>query len=150
VGTVVAVAVALIAGGIWWGFFRDSHSSADCAPVRELLTFNKSQVDALNAKTHIPAEGSHEAATGPSDLDYRAWSYGIGDRAEKVTAAGLSDRARDVAHTVDRLVEAKIDFDAQEKRTAPGAEQPAVAMVVSAFNDQYEAQIAGLAKECPE
>ena len=63
--TTVVVTVALLIGtGIWWFFFRGP-SSSDCAPVRELLAYNRSQIDGLNAKTHVPAEGSYEAATDP-------------------------------------------------------------------------------------
>lgn len=148
--TVVVLVALLVGGGIWWVFFRDERSSADCAPVRELLSFNKTQIDALNAKTHVPEEGSYEAATEPSDIDYRAWSDGLSDRAAKVTAAGLSEQARDLAQTAHRLIEAKIDFNAQSSTTAPGsAPREAAAMMVTAFNDQYEAQVAALATACP-
>jgi hypothetical protein len=140
----------LVGGGIWWLFFRDERSSAECEPVRELLSFNKTQVDALNAKTHDPAEGSHEAATQPSDIDYRAWADGLTDRAAKVTADGLADQARDLAKTAHRLVEARIDFNAKSAETAPGsAPRQAAAMMVSAFNDQYEAEVSQLVKACP-
>ena len=147
---VVLVAI-LIGTGIWWLFFRDEKSSEECAPVRELLTYNKTEVDALNAKTHVPEEGSYEAATEPSTLDYRGWADGIADRASKVSADGLSDQARELSSTVERLVQAKIDFDAQSKAVAPGAGGPqALAMVVTAFNDQFESQVKQLAQQCPE
>jgi hypothetical protein len=148
--TVVLLVAVLVGGGIWWVFFRDVRSSADCAPVRELLSFNKTQIEALNAKTHVPEEGSYEAATEPSDLDYRAWSNGLADRAAKVTADGLADQAHDLAKTADRLVEARIDFNAQRDSTAPGAPgRQAAAMMVTAFNDQFEAQVSQLATVCP-
>jgi hypothetical protein len=149
--TVILLVAVLVGGGIWWVFFRDVRSSADCAPVRELLSFNKTQIEALNAKTHVPEEGSYEAATEPSDIEYRAWANGLSDRAAKVTADGLADQARELAKTADRLVEARIDFNAQSEGTAPGsAPQQAAAMMVTAFNDQYEAQVSQLAKVCPE
>ncbi|WP_155948826.1 hypothetical protein [Mycobacterium sp. URHB0044] len=149
--TVVVLVAIVVGGGIWWVFFRDQRSSADCAPVRELLSYNKTQIDALNAKTHVPEKGSYEAATEPSDMDFRAWSNGLSDRAAKVTAEGLADQARELAHTADRLVEAKIDFNAQSAKTAPGGPGPqATAMVVTAFNDQFEAEVSQLAKACPE
>jgi hypothetical protein len=148
---VVVLVAVLVGGGIWWVFFRDQRSSADCAPVRELLSFNKTQIDALNAKTHVPEKGSYEAATQPSDIDYRAWSDGLADRAAKVTADELADQAHELAKTAHRLVEARIDFNAQSTATAPGSSpRQAAAMMVTAFNDQYEAQVSQLASVCPE
>ncbi|BBY26394.1 hypothetical protein GCM10023114_23610 [Mycolicibacterium sediminis] len=146
----VVLVAFLVGGSIWWLFFRDEHSSADCAPVRELLSYNNAEVDALNAKTHVPEEGSYESATEPSDMDYRAWSDGMSDRASKVTAEGLADQARELAKTVDRLVGAKIDYNAKNATTAPGAGGPqALAMVVTAFNDEYEARVGQLSQACP-
>ncbi|MBJ7340194.1 hypothetical protein [Mycolicibacterium sp.] len=147
--TVVTLTAILVGTGVWWLFFRGP-SSADCAPVRELLSFNRTEIDKLNAKTHVPEPGSYEAATDPSELDYRAWVDGLTDRAAKVTAPELSTQASDMADTAERLVRARLDFDAQSARTAPGAATPAVAMVVTAFNDQFEAQVGQLAKTCPE
>jgi hypothetical protein len=146
--TLVALAAVVIGTGVWWVFFRGP-SSADCAPVRELLSFNKTHVDAMNAKTHDPVAGSYEAATTPSESDYRAWAEGLADRAAKVTAADLAGPAKDMAQTVGRLVDARIDYDAQSKRTAPGGTPPPVGMAVIAFNDQYEAQVRQLAATCP-
>ncbi|BDX29906.1 hypothetical protein TUM20985_04530 [Mycobacterium antarcticum] len=145
----MTVTVALLVGtGIWWFFFRGP-SSADCAPVRELLAFNKSQIDGLNAKTHVPEPGSYEAATDPGELDYRAWVDGLTDRAAKVTAPELADQAKETAKTAERLVRARLDFDAQSQSTAPGAAAPAVAMVVTAFNDEFESRVRQLATTCP-
>ncbi len=146
--TVVVLVAVLVGMGIWWVFFRGP-SSADCAPVRELLVFNKTQIEGLNAKTHVPDAGSYEAATDPSELDYRAWVDGLADRAAKVTAPDLAGQASDMAHTAERLVRARLDFDAQSQHTAPGAAAPAVAMVVTAFNDEFEARVKQLATSCP-
>jgi hypothetical protein len=146
--TVVVLVAVLVGGGIWWLFFRGP-SSADCAPVRELLSFNKTQIDAMNAKTHVPDPGSFEAATEPSELDYLAWRDGIIDRAAKVTGPDLTAQASDLARTVGLLVGARLDYDAQAKHTAPGSEAPPAAYAVKAFNDQFEAQIKQLASTCP-
>jgi hypothetical protein len=149
IGTLLALVIVLVGGGIWWIFFRDSHSSAECAPVRELLSYNNTRIDTLNAKTHIPEEGSFEAATEPSDLDYQEWANGVGDRAQKVTADDLGAQARDAARTAGWLAQAMADYSAQSKATAPGAQPPASGMVVKALNDQYGAQISKLSQECP-
>ena len=74
---------------------------------------------------------------------------GLADRASKVSAPALAGQARDVAQTADRLVRARLDYDVQSKHTAPGAAAPPAAMVVSAFNDQFEAQVKQLATTCP-
>lgn len=147
--TVVVLVAALVGGGIWWLFFRGP-SSADCAPVREMLSFNKTQIDAMNAKTHEPAPGSFEAATEPSELDYLAWRDGLADRAAKVTAPDVAGQASDIARTVSLLVGARLDYDAQSKQTAPGGAAPPAAYAVKAFNDQFEAQVKQLAAKCSE
>jgi hypothetical protein len=147
VTTLVALVAIAVATGIWWFFFRGP-SSTDCAPVQELLSFNKTQIDAMNAKTHIPAPGSHEAATEPTALDYQAWADGLADRAAKVTAPDLAGQATELAQTADRLVRARIDFDAQSAHTAPGAPTPPAAMAVTAFNDEFEARVKKLATTC--
>jgi hypothetical protein len=147
VTTLVALVAIAVATGIWWFFFRGP-SSTDCAPVQELLSFNKTQIDAMNAKTHIPAPGSHEAATEPTALDYQAWADGLADRAAKVTAPDLAGQATELAQTADRLVRARIDFDAQSAHTAPGATAPPAAMAVTAFNDEFEARVKKLATTC--
>jgi hypothetical protein len=114
-----------------------------------MLSFNKTQIDAMNAKTHVPESGSYEKATEPSAADYRGWADGLADRAAKVTAADLTGPATELAKTADRLVRARIDFDDQSAHTAPGAAMPPAGMAVKAFNDQYEAQVKALATTCP-
>jgi len=146
---ITVLAVVLVAVGVLvWNHFSGP-SSSDCAPVRELLEFNKTQVDAMNAKTHVPEKGSYEAATEPSDLDYENWGAGLADRAAKVTAPELADRAKELAQTADRLVRARIELSAQEKATAPGTPPPPVAMAVSALYDQFQAEIGQLSQSCP-
>lgn len=146
--TVVVLVAILIGTGVWWVFFRGP-SSSDCAPVRELLSFNRTQIERLNAKTHEPEPGSYGSETLPSELDYRDWTDGLADRASKVSDPDLAAPARDMAQTADRLVRARLDYDAQAARTAPGAAAPASAMVVKAFNDQFEGEVRGLLQTCP-
>lgn len=146
--TVIMVAALAIGAGIYYLFFRGP-SSAACAPVRELLSFNKTQIDAMNAKTHDPAPGSFEKATEPSDLDYQAWSDGLNDRAAKVTDKDLSGPAKDMARTAGWLVEARLNFNVQAAHTAPGAPMPPAGMAVKVFNDQFDSQTRQLAKTCP-
>lgn len=138
----------LVGGGVWWLFFRGP-SAAACAPVREMLSFNKTQIDAMNAKTTIPAEGSFEQATEPSEIDYRSWTDGLTDRATKVTDPDLAPLAKAAADTANRLVRARLDFTAQSNSTAPGAPMPPAAMAVKAFNDELEGRISQLTEKCP-
>jgi hypothetical protein len=144
--TLLALVVA-VGGGLAWHFFSGP-SAKDCAPVKELLSYNKTQIDYLNSKTHIPEKGSTEQATEPSDQDYRNWRDGIDDRAAKVTAQDFAQPAKDLAQTADRLVEARIQLSEAEAHTAPGAAEPPVAMLVSALYDQYQGQVEQLAKAC--
>ena len=142
------MALVIVAGGVLGYNYFSGPSSSDCAPVRELLEFNKIQIDGLNAKTHVPAQGSYEQATEPSDLDYQNWADGLIDRAAKVTAPDLANQAKTLAQTTDRLVRARIDLSAQTKATAPGAPPPPVAMAVSALYDEFQAEIGQLSKAC--
>ena len=91
-GITVLAVVIIAAVALAWNYFSGP-SSSDCAPVREMLSFNKTQSDSMNAKTHIPEAGSTEQATEPSDLDYQDWGDGLTDRAAKVTAPELADQA---------------------------------------------------------
>jgi hypothetical protein len=146
---ITVLAVLLVFGGaLAWNYFRGP-SSSDCAPVRELLAFNKTQTDLLNSKTHIPEPGSYQKATEPDDLDYRNWADGLADRAAKVTAPELAAQANELSRTADRLVRARIDMTAQTKATAPGAGPPPVAMAVTAFYDEFQAEIGQLSQSCP-
>lgn len=137
----------LVGGGIWWLFFRGPSAEA-CEPVREMLSFNKTQIDAMNAKTVIPEEGSYGQATEPSEIDYRSWVDGLTDRAAKVTDPDLAPEAQAAADTANRLVRAKLDFTAQSGSTAPGAPMPPAAMAVTTFNDEFETRISQLTEKC--
>jgi hypothetical protein len=145
--TVVVLVGIVVGGGIWWLFFRGP-SAAACAPVREMLSYNKTQIDAMNAKTVIPEEGSYEQATEPSEIDYRSWVDGLTDRAAKVTDPDLAPQAQAAADTANRLVRAKLDFNAQSDTTAPGAAMPPAAAAVAAFNDEFEQRISQLSSQC--
>jgi hypothetical protein len=146
--TVVVLVGVLVGGGIWWLFFRGP-SSAACAPVREMLSYNKSQIDALNAKTKIPEKGSFDQGTEPSEIDYRSWVDGLTDRANKVTDSELAQQAQAAAETANRLVRARLDYTAQASTTAPGGPMPPAAMAVKTFNDEFEARISQLTEKCP-
>lgn len=145
--TVLAVAVIAVVA-LAWNYFSGP-SSSDCAPVRELLAFNKTQTELLNSKTHIPEPGSYQEMTEPSDLDYRNWSDGLADRAARVTEPELAAKAKDLADTANRLVSARIDMNAKTKSTAPGAPPPPVAMAVAAFYEQFQGQVGQLSQACP-
>ncbi|MCK0176365.1 hypothetical protein [Mycolicibacterium sp. F2034L] len=134
-GTVVVLVVGLVAVAVWWTFFRGP-SAQECAPVRELLSYNKLQVESMNAMSE------------PAELDYRNWADGLADRAAAVTEPELADRSKQVAQTVDRLVRARAALDAQNPAVAPGAGPPPAAMVVKGLNEQYEAEILRLAELC--
>jgi hypothetical protein len=147
VGITVLAVVIIAVVSLAWSYFSGP-SSSDCAPVREMLSFNKTQSDAMNAKTHIPEPGSGEKATEPSDLDYQNWADGLADRAAKVSAPELADQARAAAQTANRLIRARIDFNAQKEAIAPGGPPPPVGMVVTSFYDQFQAEIGQLSKSC--
>ena len=140
-------AVIVAVGALAWNYFSGP-SSADCAPVRELLAFNKSQTESLNAKTHVPEAGSYAEATEPSELDYRTWADGLIDRASKVTAPELVDQAKALAQTTDRLVRARVDMN--DQTTAPGAAPPPAAIAVMGLYKEFEAQLGQLSKSCPD
>ena len=147
VGITVLAVVLIAVVSLAWSYFSGP-SSDDCAPVRELLAFNKTQTESLNAKTHTPEQGSYEEATEPSELDYRTWADGLADRAAKVTASELADQAQRLSQTGDRLVRARVDLNAQT--TAPGAGPPPAAMAVMGLYDQFETQLGELTASCSD
>jgi hypothetical protein len=144
--TLLAVVVAVV-GGLAWHFFSGP-SSKDCAPVRELLSFNKTQTDLLNSKTHIPEKGSTEQETQPSDLDFQNWSDGLSDRAAKVTAPDLAPVAKNLSDSANRMTSAMIEFNHQSKNTAPGAAPPPVGMAAEAFYNEFQGYVQQLSKAC--
>jgi hypothetical protein len=144
---ITAVLAVVVVVALAWEFFSGP-SSSDCAPVRELLTFNKTQIESMNAKTRVPEAGSYDQATAPSDLDYRNWVDGLNDRAAKVTESDLAAQSKDIAETADRLVRARIDLNVQSEATAPGAPAPPAAMAVRAFNEEFEARVGRLTEAC--
>jgi hypothetical protein len=148
IGITVLVVALIAVGALAWNYFSGP-SSSDCAPVRELLAFNKTQTELLNSKTHIPEPGSYQEMTEPSDLDYRNWADGLADRAAEVAEPELASQAKDLAQTADRLVSARIDLNAKTKAIAPGAAPPPVAMAVAAFYEQFQAEVGQLSESCP-
>lgn len=144
----ITIVLLIVTLGVVARQYFSGPSSSDCGPVRDMLAFNKSQIDALNAKTHVPEPGSYQAATEPSDFDYQTWADGLADRAAKVPSGDLAAQSRELAQTADRLIRSRIDLNEQTAATAPGAAAPPAAYAVKAFNDEFEAQVANLMKAC--
>ena len=53
---------------------------------------------------HIPAAGSYEEVSAPSDADYQNWVDGLERRAREVTAPELAPHARRAADLAGQLI----------------------------------------------
>ena len=89
------VLVALVVAG--FGVAHRIERSGSCHGVAELVGFDRSQQDYLESRMHIPAAGSYEEFSTPSDADYQNWVDGLERRAREVTAPELAPHARRAA-----------------------------------------------------
>lgn len=100
---IVAIATAIIVSVVAGTFLLRGQPNP-CQAVGELVEFNESQMAQLQSRTHVPAAGSHDEPSAPSDADYQAWADGLQQHAAEVTAPDLKEHARRVAALADRAV----------------------------------------------
>jgi flavorubredoxin len=100
---VSVIATALVAGSI---AVAQTRSGASCAPVREMLDWNETQVGHLEAHTHMPEQGSLSEPVVPTPEQYDAWARGLQQRAAAIDGDELSATARNAADAARRILEA--------------------------------------------
>lgn len=142
----LAIAVAVIAVGALalsrFGFFGPSPE--DCAPVKDLLDFNRSQADRIASKT-ADSEGIPTVA---EEGAYQVWADGLAERAQNVTAPDLAPKATQVANLANEFVGTFSSLRAQAASRAPGAPAPPAAFEMAALNAQIVDNLDQLSSAC--
>jgi hypothetical protein len=91
----VCVVTAAVAMVVAW---RADENAQPCWTVRQFIEYNDDAQASLKAKTHFAAAGVQgEEDTVPFAADYQAWLDGLQQRADGVTAPGLSEHAHRAA-----------------------------------------------------
>lgn len=143
----VAIAIGVIAVGALvlsrFGFFGPS--SEDCAPVKELLAFNRSQAEHIAAK----AGDSEGVPTVAEEGAYQVWADGLAERAQNVAAPDLATKATQVANLANEFVGKFSTLRAQTDSRAPGAPAPPAAYEMAALNAQIVDNLNQLSSSCP-
>lgn len=144
------VCVAVVTGGLVVSWRIDERSQP-CWSVREFIDFNRNMQASLKDKTRFAPPGSYEQDSIPTAADYQAWLDGLQQRANQVTAAGLSAHAqraaalaREFMNDVNQMNDELGKQDPLKPRLPPSAE--AAARVNHEFGDE----IATLERACPK
>jgi hypothetical protein len=144
----VCVAVATAGGYTAWQI----HVRAQpCWAVRQLIDFNRGAQDDLNAKTYMPPAGSYDEPRVPTEADYRAWTDGLQERADKVTAPGLAAHATRIPELARAFLEENKAANDQMRRQ-PISQQthvPPAANDMVSTNREFVAQLRALNQACP-
>lgn len=140
---IAVVVIALVALGVsQTGLF--GRSAEECGPVKELLEFNRSQNEHIQAKFG-DAEGIPTAA---EDTAYQAWADGLAERAAKVTAPDLAASATQLAFLANEFVATLPQVRGQSEARAPGAPAPPAAFEAMALNSQILDKLKELSDAC--
>ncbi|PEG39183.1 hypothetical protein CQY20_11190 [Mycolicibacterium agri] len=140
---IAVVVVVLVALGVsQTGLF--GRSSQECAPVKDMLAFNREQSQQIESKFG-DAEG---VPTPAEDIAYQAWADGLAERAGKITAPDLAGTATQLAYLANEFVGTLPEIRAQSASRAPGAPAPPAAYEAMALNGQILEKIKALADAC--
>lgn len=115
-----------------------------CRPVADLLEFNKSQGEAIAAKS----EGAEGLPTEADEIAYRQWADGLAERARNVDAPELRFTALEAADLAGEFVRKLPEVRSASGAQAPGAPTPPVVFEMSAIDDQIQRKLADLAQAC--
>ena len=120
------------------------HSSEECAPVKDMLAFNKAQGEQIASKTG-DAQGIPTIA---EEASYQAWADGMAERAQKVTSPDLARTATMVATLANDFVSKLSLVRSQADSRAPGAPAPPAVYEMAALNARISNSLEELAKAC--
>lgn len=144
VGAVVVVAV--LAGTI---ALRVQSNS--CQNVDELIAFNKSQMEVLQSRTHVPAAGSHDEPSAPGEADYQAWADGLEKHADEVSDPELAKHARRAAELADQAVVVIRDFRTESSnRDILDLEPPPSVKKYGEVTARLNSEMQALENACPQ
>jgi hypothetical protein len=141
--------VAAAAGGLVVAWRIDERAQP-CWSVRQFIDFNRNMQASLKAKTRFAPPGSYEQDSIPTAADYQAWLDGPQQRANQVTAPGLSAHAqraamlaREFMKDADQMNDDLGNQDPLNPRLPPSAKAAA------GVNQEFGAEMAALAGACP-
>jgi hypothetical protein len=116
----------------------------ECRPVLDLLEFNRSQGEAVRAKT-ADADGP---PTVSDQIAYQQWADGLAERARSIDAPELRFTATDVADLAGEFVGKMPRLRAAADAQAPGAPTPQVVYEMAALDDQIQRKLSELSEAC--
>jgi hypothetical protein len=141
-----AIVAAIAAVGVLalshFGVF--GKSSEECAPVKDLLAFNKSQGEQIAAKTG-DSEGIPSVA---EEGAYQAWADGLAERAQNVHDPDLARDATQLASLANEFVGKFSDVRAEAQSRAPGAPPPPAVFQMELLNTQIAESTKKLSDAC--
>ena len=141
--TIIAVVVAVVALALsYFGVF--GHSSEECAPVKELLAFNKSQGEQIASKTG-DAEGIPSVA---EESAYQNWADGLAERAQNVHDPELARDATQLASLSNEFVGKFSALRGEAQSRTPGAPAPPEVYQMDVLNTQIVDTLKKLSDAC--
>jgi hypothetical protein len=146
---VAASCVAAAAVGMFVAW-RIDEQARPCQTVRAFIDFNRSSQASLRVKTHFAPAGSYEQDSVPTDADYRAWLDGLQQRADRVTAPGLSAHAHRAAELARQFLAETNKANAELGKQDPlKPEVPPSAKAAGTINREFGDEMGALEHACP-
>ena len=147
----MAVGVVLVAlVFVGFGVAHRIERSSSCHGVAELVGFDRSQQDYLESRMHIPAAGSYEEFSAPSDADYQNWVDGLERRAREVTAPELAPHARRAADLAGQLITLMHQVRSEGSAQDPfDTELPPSAQAYAKVGTLFNTEMTTLKDACP-
>lgn len=147
----VAIACVLIAAAGALTAWRIHDETQPCWPVRQLIDFNRAAQDNLKAKTYMPPAGSYDEPRVPSGADYRAWTDGLAQRADRVTTPDLAVHAHRMPDLAREYLHLSNVMNDQISRQPVGqpTQLPPEANDVAKIARQFDTELRALNEACP-
>jgi hypothetical protein len=120
------------------------HSSEECAPVKDMLAFNKAQGEQIASKTS-DAEGIPSVAEVSA---YQNWADGLAERAQNVHEPELARDATQLASLAGEFVGKFSDLRTEAQSRAPGAPAPPAVYQMDVLNSQIADSLKKLSDAC--
>lgn len=141
--------VAAAAAGLVVAWHIDERAQP-CWRVRQFIDYNRDMQASLKAKTRFAPPGSYQQDSVPSDADYQAWLDGLQQRANQVTAPGLSAHAQRAAALAREFMKDANQMNGELGEQDPlKVELPPSAKAAARVNHEFGDEMATLARACP-
>lgn len=147
----IAAVCVMAAAGATVVLWRIDEQTQPCHTVRALIDFNRTTQDSLKAKTYMPPAGSYDEPKVPTEADYRAWTDGMQQRADRVTDSGLAVHAHRLAELAREYLSANTLMNTQLNQQPVGepSHGPPAAKEVVKTNREFTAELRALNQACP-